>query len=262
MIVGYKYIGMRAIVLARRDFRENDQVITVYTTERGKLDLVARGIKKIIAKNSAHLEPFSFVDIDITIGKEADYVTKVHPVDFFVPIRSDLNKSLMSQYLLSLVSKLLNVGEEDKRIFDLLISWFRFVNSTEFSGVILLDAFVMQFFALLGFQPALEACVVCDRSYKSMMKADIKGKHKPGFYFSGGGLVCEDCKLQKRSIGEQIIDCGLREVSDMQMLLQADWRTVVEFAMEDSTYQKLHKLVYEFVVYHSEKEIGDWEFRF
>ncbi len=249
---------MRAIVLARRDFRESNQVITVYTPDKGKLELIARGLKKITAKNSAHLEPFSFVDIDTVPGKEYDYLTRVHPLEYFTDIRKDLDKSLVAQYLLNLVYRLLNIGESDKRVFDLLYSWFRFVDSIDIFKIILLDSFVMKFFALLGFQPALEACVICDRTYRSMMKADIKGKHKPGFYFAGGGLVCEDCKLEKRKIGEQIVDCGIREVSDMQMILRGDWREVASFEIDEVEYNKLHKLVYEFVIYHSEKKVGDW----
>ena len=42
---------MYAIVLMRRDFRENDQIITFYTKDNGKVEVLARGVKKIISKN-------------------------------------------------------------------------------------------------------------------------------------------------------------------------------------------------------------------
>ena len=54
---------MIAVVLGRRDFHEADQIISCYTKEKGKVELLARGVKKITSKNSAHLEQFSFVDI-------------------------------------------------------------------------------------------------------------------------------------------------------------------------------------------------------
>ena len=74
---------MKAIVLSRRDFRESDQIISLYTKEKGKLELLARGVKKITSKNSAHLEPFSLVDIDIAYGKEFNHLTKVQPIEYF-----------------------------------------------------------------------------------------------------------------------------------------------------------------------------------
>ena len=66
---------MQAIVLARRDIKENDQIVSFYTLEKGKVELLARGVKKITSKNSAHLEPFSFVDVEVTEGKEINYLT-------------------------------------------------------------------------------------------------------------------------------------------------------------------------------------------
>ena len=72
---------MLSIVLSRKDFREHDQIVSLYVKEKGKLSLIVRGVKKIVSKNSAHLEPFSFVNITIEKGKEADYLTRVQSVD-------------------------------------------------------------------------------------------------------------------------------------------------------------------------------------
>ena len=74
---------MQAIILDRKDFKEFDQIISVYTKEKGKLELLARGVKKITSKNSAHLEPFSFVDIEIAPGKGIDHLTKVQSINYF-----------------------------------------------------------------------------------------------------------------------------------------------------------------------------------
>lgn len=123
---------MQAIVLSRRDFRESDQIVSVYTKEKGKLNLLARGVKKITSKNSAHLEPFSLVDIEIAPGKEIDHLTKVVPVNYFSNIRADLQKSLAAGFVVSTTDKLLHTHESDKMIFDLLKNWLEFVNLKSF----------------------------------------------------------------------------------------------------------------------------------
>ena len=61
---------MLSIVLNRHDFRENDQMVSLYTKERGKVAVLAKGIKKITSKNSASLMPFSLLEADILPGKE------------------------------------------------------------------------------------------------------------------------------------------------------------------------------------------------
>ncbi len=145
---------MLAIVLSRRDFRENDQVISVYTREQGKLELLARGIKKIISKNSAHVEPFSVIDIDLAQGKELNYLTKVQPIEYFGHIRRDFDKSMMAQYVVELIDRLIHVGEVDERLFDLLHNWLGVVSTGQLSKVncqLLVDGYIVTLLHCLGF---------------------------------------------------------------------------------------------------------------
>lgn len=143
---------MQAIVLARRDFREFDQMISVYTKEKGKLNLLARGIKKITSKNSAHLEPFSLVEIEVVPGKEIDHLTKVVPVNYFSNIRADLQKSLAAGFVASTTDKLLHVSEPDKRIFDLLNRWLDFVNlHSTICNLQLVDDYIVKLLNCLGY---------------------------------------------------------------------------------------------------------------
>lgn len=127
-IITYVRYLMLSIILSRRDFREFDQMISVYTKEKGKLNLLARGVKKITSKNSAHLEPFSLVEIEVISGKEIDHLTKVVPVNYFSNIRADLQKFLAAGFVVSTTDKLLHTHEPDKRIFDLLKSWLENLN--------------------------------------------------------------------------------------------------------------------------------------
>ena len=46
---------MLAFTLQRQNFRENDQIISFYTKEAGRIEPVARGVKKIVSKNAPAL---------------------------------------------------------------------------------------------------------------------------------------------------------------------------------------------------------------
>jgi len=141
--------NMQAIVLSRRDFREFDQVISCYSLDKGKIDLLARGIKKITSKNSAHLEPFSYVDVEV-VGGKIDHLTKVQVIKYFKNIRGDLEKSLAASYIVSIIDKLVEAGESDKRIFGILLNWLEFVDYLEKFNIVLLDAFIVKLLFLLG----------------------------------------------------------------------------------------------------------------
>ncbi len=149
---------MQAIVLSRRDFKENDQIISLYTLEHGKVEALARGVKKILSKNAAHLEPFCVVEAEIIPGKKDwAHVGSVTSVNVFKSIRADLDKSIMAGYVVGLLNKIIRPHEPDKRIFNLLTSWLAWINDENYylersrGSALLVDAFIVKFFYLLGF---------------------------------------------------------------------------------------------------------------
>lgn len=142
---------MHAIVLSRRDFREFDQIISFYTEEKGKVELLARGIKKITSKQSAHAEPFSLVDLEIIKGKEIDHLTKIQAVDIFPFIRENLTKSLAAGFAASLVDKITETNLKDEKIFSLFVDWLKYVNKASDCNNTLLDSYVVKLLHCLGF---------------------------------------------------------------------------------------------------------------
>lgn len=143
---------MLAIVLARTNSKEYDQAISLYTREQGRLELLAKGIKKITSKNSSTLEQLACVDIEIAHGKEITYVTKAQPSVLFKQIYADFEKITLASYAALLVNEQVLVGEKDQRIFDLLFSFLEFVNSAEkIKSLNIATSFILKLCYYLGF---------------------------------------------------------------------------------------------------------------
>ena len=143
---------MLAIVLGRKNWREFDQMISLYTREQGKVEVLAKGIKKIISKNSANLEILSLVEIDIAKGKEIDHLTKVQSVKIFKNIYSDFDKIFIANYAVKIADVNILARERDERIFDLLTSFLDFLNSAEKVNYLnLATGFIFKLWHCLGF---------------------------------------------------------------------------------------------------------------
>ena len=67
---------MQAIVLSRRAWREYDELVTLFTYDLGKVQGLAKGSKKIVSKQSPHLEPGAIVEVTIIPGREIDHLAK------------------------------------------------------------------------------------------------------------------------------------------------------------------------------------------
>lgn len=112
----------RAMILDRVDFRENDSRIICYSEDRGKLELVARGAKKLKSKSSGHIEPLTLTRLMVVAGKDFNYAGTAIGENFYSNIKEDLDKVLLAKKALALVEKMTREGEVDghEEIFNLL----------------------------------------------------------------------------------------------------------------------------------------------
>lgn len=64
-----KQLTTKGIVLKRTNYREADRIITVLTSNQGKIHLLAKGVRKIKSKMAGGIELFSINDITYIVGK-------------------------------------------------------------------------------------------------------------------------------------------------------------------------------------------------
>jgi DNA repair protein RecO (recombination protein O) len=231
---------MNAIVLGRRDFKEVDQLISCYTQERGRVDLIARGVKKITSKNGAALEPFSFVHLGFANGKELDYLTSVQSKEYFPAIRNDLQKGLYAGFIVFLVSTLVYGDEPDERIFFLLLQTLSALEDTTQVTLAFLDSFVIRLLSLLGFTPKISSCLFCDK------KAGSANSYV--FYINSGGIVCSTC-ANKAELSLTLVE------SDRQIFLE-----MLETEENNITStEALHRCIYTYMQFHTESRVADWK---
>ena len=176
------------IVLSRRDHREVDGWYSVYTPSHGKVEFLARGGHKPLAKLTPHLEMAAVGDLLLVRGRAYQTVAGVERCQAFTNIYDDLPKLVLAQNGLHLVDIGTRADETDPFIYELLTSWLSFLNSDvplsrERAGF-LLGAFSLKLLALVGYRPELSRCLGCRQTI-------APGAY--GWHGLKGGVVCTNC---------------------------------------------------------------------
>jgi DNA repair protein RecO len=222
---------MLGIVLSKRDYRENDEIITFFTDKKGKKELLTKGSKKITSKNSYLLEPAVLVDFQYVSGKAWDRVTNVDEVEYFPKLRTNLKKGLIADYSVKLVARLTESEQSDENIFHLLLTWLYFLKKNVFKPVYI-DAFVVQLLAEIGFKPTIRDKEEIDGFSIKEGRFSSRDSNSDQYFFSADK---EDAERMK-----QIIQFEFTKPKDLGYDL------------------KLHKLIFSFGDYHLENELSDW----
>lgn len=113
-----------AIVIKRKNVGEGDRIITLLTKQRGKVRVLARGVRKVSSKRAPHIEIFNHIIATIHTGKSQDTLTEVSPVTSYEPVRKDLARIGAAYYLCELIDGLLPLEQPHEDVFALLLKAF------------------------------------------------------------------------------------------------------------------------------------------
>jgi DNA repair protein RecO (recombination protein O) len=173
----------RAIVLQSRDLGEADRIFVVFSTDRGKLSIIAKGARRSKSRLGPSLDYFSEVDLNLTRGRELDVVTGVLSVNQHPNLREDIDAYGHAAHCAELVRDLTEEHQENTRVFDLLSSSLTLLND----GVDpwhVSRHFELGLLAALGYRPELLHCVQCGAELEAVPNA---------FSSQYGGMLCTNC---------------------------------------------------------------------
>ncbi|MBE0447787.1 MAG: DNA repair protein RecO [Actinobacteria bacterium] len=235
----------KGVVLKTQKLGESDRIITILTGNCGKVNAVAKGIRKTKSKFGSRLEPFTHVDLVLYKGRNLDIITQAEIIGSFSEIRDSFDRITYGSAMLDLVNKISVEGERDTALYNLLLKSLKVVSQTKKNFRLLLIAFDIKLMAVSGYMPKLEQCVICGK------KSGIKMR----FSFEQGGIVCEGCySLDKNSI---VITSAAVEM--LLRLMRLPLNDVVDLDIIALLEDELHLLMRDYVTYYIQARLKSRE---
>lgn len=108
------------IILKRQNVGEADRILTVLTKELGKIQIKAKGVRKITSKRASHIEPLNMCTLSLYRGQSLPVLTEVISLENFSELKQDLTKIGFAYHLCELIDGLCPPNEENRRVFSLL----------------------------------------------------------------------------------------------------------------------------------------------
>src|SRR5512138_566823 len=182
---------VEAVVLRHVDYGEADRMLTLYTRQLGKTRALAKGARKIASRKAGHIEPFTYVRLQLAQGRDMPLITQADTVDAYQPLREDLILTSHASYVLELLDRFTYADEtENDTLFRLLTDTLaRLASKTD--PWLVLRYYEIRLLDHLGFRPQLFQCANCGREIKP---------EDQFFSFSAGGVICPRCGQGLRNV--------------------------------------------------------------
>lgn len=172
-----------AIVLRRRNIGEADTVFTILSEREGKLDVIARGVRKLRSKARGHLEPIMRTELLLAQGRTFDVVTQAQTVHAYRAVREDLALCAQALYCLELTDRLTGERSPAPGLYACLASVLETLESG--AGTHIVRWFELQLLAHTGYEVQADQCAICRGRL---------AEEETLFSASAGGLVCVGCR--------------------------------------------------------------------
>jgi DNA repair protein RecO (recombination protein O) len=173
---------VRGIVLRRLDLGEADRIITIFTSERGKLRIVAKGSRRPSSKMAGHLEPFCATRLLVARTRGLDIISQAETIEHFPDLRRSEASIATAGYLSELVDALMPEDQAQEAVYELTYAAFRLLNEGRDPRLVT-HVFEMGLLRQLGYRPELARCVSCG--------AEILPE--PNGFSLDGGVICPNC---------------------------------------------------------------------
>ncbi len=235
-----------AVVLRRHDLGETDRIITLYTSLRGKVRAVAKGIRRPTSRLAGHLELFTHCRLMLARGRNLDVITQVETLESFVGLREDLWRTGLAYYAAELVDCLTEDHAENQALFDLLVrSLGRLAMSPRPAEA--LHHFQLQALGLLGYRPELQVCVHCRQPLQPVENA---------FSPASGGVLDPACRATDPSARP----LSPNALKVLRLYLADDWATTSRLRLPRSLVDELEQTIRSYVQFIAETQLKSASF--
>ncbi|MDY0092287.1 MAG: DNA repair protein RecO [Candidatus Vecturithrix sp.] len=247
-----------AVVIKAINVREADKILTFFSREYGKIQGIARGVRKIRTKYSGKLELFNRVEViffqkiePLQSGGFPEKpsllgITQVDSVETFPQFQSDFHRMIGASYIAELLNRLFeDYDDSHKAVYTLVCQTFRALATLDRIQNIL-PAFELKLLAHLGYAPVFTECTVCQRPRTQTISESSSAEQLLGFNFATGGVLCPRCKAIKK--GTFAVSSSALNV--MQQLMETAIVYIEHVPLTPELHQEVKPLLSGYLQYH------------
>lgn len=147
-------IKVEGIILKRRNLGEADRILTVFSLQKGKISVLAKGVRRITSRRSGNVELLNRSSMYLHQAKTFLILTEASSLNTFQKIKSDLTLSTYAYHIIELVDKLSAENQENRILYEHLVEVLRRLERKP--RQILIRAFEAKILSNLGFMSFYE----------------------------------------------------------------------------------------------------------
>ncbi|MCL1975605.1 MAG: DNA repair protein RecO [Firmicutes bacterium] len=222
--------------MRNRLYKEYDKLVNLYSLERGRLTVLAKGASRPNGGLRGLIQPFTQVNLNLAKGRGSlDIIFQGEVMRPFISLRQDLEKIAYASYMTELIISSMPEGKPSRSVFVLLLSAFSLLDM-DISPSHASCFFELHLLSALGLAPYLENCMNCGRGLKggSFLLSPARG-----------GLLCISCAKELPNS-----PLSLGAIMTMRHILREPFSSLPQLKISQECLQELEQAIGLYMEYH------------
>lgn len=115
-------IKVEGVILKRRNLGEADRILTVFTLQKGKISVLAKGVRRITSRRSGNVEVLNRCLMYLHQAKTFLILTEASSLDTYPKLKEDLTLATYAFHIIELVDKLTAENQENRSLYEDLVN--------------------------------------------------------------------------------------------------------------------------------------------
>jgi len=232
----------QAVVLKHKDWGEADRLLSLYTLEFGKIQAIAKGVRKLKSRKAGHLEPFTLVNLMFAKGRDLQIITQADTITPYISLHSDLLLTTYASYVVELLDRFTYGDGENRALFRLLVNTLERLNKSD-NVNLAIRYYEIRLMDLVGFRPQLFNCIHCGAEIQPVDQF---------FSIPAGGVVCPKCKT-KVAASRPV---SMNALKYMRHFQRSDYKTASKAKLTTTINQEIENLMQNYITYQLEQSLN------
>lgn len=179
------FLTTKALVLRSVPYKESSRILTVLTSDYGKLTVSARGAVRKNSRVTASVQALAFSDMTLSKTRDRYVLTESQIIEQFDELSGELSRFALAAYFAELLEALSDEDSPNPELLSLgLNSLYMLCRIGERPDELIKAAFELRAMCLSGYAPVLDSCCGCGVSAAAgTVYLDL----------FGGGVYCKNC---------------------------------------------------------------------
>jgi DNA repair protein RecO (recombination protein O) len=113
-------VKIEGIVIKRKNFGEADKILTVFTRDSGKMQIKAKGVRRITSRRSPHIELLNHASLALYKAEKFPILTEAQVIHDFSSLKKNLTRVWAAYHVCELIDGFCPENERHEDIFHLL----------------------------------------------------------------------------------------------------------------------------------------------